>query len=621
MSLLTLRDVTIRMAGRILLDQAGLTVDCGQRIGLVGRNGAGKSTLLRAIAGELALDGGDIRLASRARIGQVRQQAPSGGATLIETVLEADKERASLLAEAEMATDPLRLADLHERLVAIDADSAPARAAAILSGLGFDAAAQARPVGSFSGGWRMRVALAAALFANPDLLLLDEPTNHLDLEATMWLRTWLSRFPGAALVVSHDRELLDNAVDGIAHLDGGKLAFTPGGFDAFVRIRTERAMQRVHAAENVAAQRAHLQTFVDRFRAQATKARQAQARIKAIAKLPLIEAVVEEAPTRFAFPEPAPLPPPVLTMEKVSTGYEGRAVLRQLSLRIDMDDRIALLGANGNGKSTFAKLLAGRLEPTSGTLFRHPKLRVGYFAQHQEEELDGAQSPLSHMGRAVPRALPPQVRAQLARFGLDASRAETPVEDLSGGERARLLLALATRDAPQLLILDEPTNHLDIDARDALVRALSDYSGAVLLITHDPHLVDLVADRLWLVGDGTVRPYEGDLNDYRTLLVERARPTRDGNGGGRREERRERAIARAASAPLRRQAQRAEALIAKLAAERAQIEVKLSEPELYAPSRVDEMTAARTRLASIARETETAEAVWLEAESALEEAE
>jgi ATP-binding cassette subfamily F protein 3 len=621
MSLLAIDDITIRMGGRTLLRGASLAIEAGRRIGLVGRNGAGKSTLLRAISGDLALDGGDIRLAQRARMGQVKQQAPSGNASLLDTVLEGDPERLSLLAEAHHEnTAAERLAEVHERLRVIGADAAPARAGNILAGLGFDAAAQARPVESFSGGWRMRVALATVLFAAPDLLLLDEPTNHLDLEATLWLENWLAKFPGAALIVSHDRGLLDRCVHAIAHLDGGKLSLTPGGYAEFVRIRTERAMQQAAAAERIAAQRAHMQSFVDRFRYKASKARQAQARLKAIEKLPVIDSVVEDAPTRFAFPEPAQLAPPILTMTGVSAGYNGRAVLSGLSLRVDMDDRIALLGANGNGKSTLAKLVAGRLDPMRGEMFRGPKLRVGYFAQHQEDELVPDETPVAHMARALPRATPKVLRGQLARFGLDADRADTPVEHLSGGEKARLLLALATREAPQLLILDEPTNHLDIDAREALVRALADFSGAVLLITHDPHLVELVADRLWLVGDGTVRPYDGDLDDYRALLVERARPPAKADSVSRKDDRRERAEARVALAPLRKQARDAEARIAKLAAERGKLEAKLADPATYAPGKVAEVTAAQTRLAQIARETDAAEAAWMAAEMALEEA-
>jgi ATP-binding cassette subfamily F protein 3 len=618
MSLLTISGLTLRIAGRTLIDQADLSVDAGRRVGLVGRNGAGKSTLLRAIWGSLPPDGGDIRLSARARMAQVKQEAPSGPASLLETVLEGDQERLSLLAEAETA-DPTRLAEIHERLRAIGADSAPARAATILAGLGFDAEKQARPVDSYSGGWRMRVALATALFANPDLLLLDEPTNHLDLESTLWLESWLAKFPGAALVVSHDRGLLDRAVDAIVHLDRQKLTLTPGGYTEFVRIRTEHALQQARASERITAQRAHMQAFVDRFRAKASKARQAQARVKALEKLPVIDSVIEAAPSRFAFPEPTRLAPPNLTLERVSIGYDGTPVLRNISLNVDPDDRIALLGANGNGKSTLAKLVAGRLQPLAGDMRRANKLKVGYFAQHQEAELVPTDSPLQHIARALPAAAPTQLRAQLARFGLDADRADTPTASLSGGEKARLLLALATRDAPHMLILDEPTNHLDIDARDALVRALADYQGAVLLITHDPDLVELVADRLWLVADGTVRAYEGDLDDYRSLLVERARPAR-AETPTRRDDRRDRAEARQALAPLRRKAKDAEATIQKLTAERAALEAKLADPKMYAAGKAADVTAANTRLAAIARAQAEAEAAWLAAEEAMEAA-
>jgi len=625
-SLLVLSDLTLRIHGRTLLDQASLTVAPGQRIGLVGRNGAGKSTLLAAIAGDIAPDGGEIRLSSRARLARIRQEAPSGPRSLLDTVLDADLERSALLAESETAADPVRIADIHERLAAIGADSAPARAASILAGLGFDAAAQARAVDDFSGGWRMRVALASALFLQPDLLLLDEPTNHLDLEATLWLETWLARFPGAALIVSHDRTLLDRAVEAIAHLDRGRISLTPGGFEEFIRIRTEQALQQNREATRIARQRAHMQSFVDRFRASATKARQAQARLKALEKLPDIEAVVEDTPTRFAFPEPTPLPPPMLTMERVSIGYDGRAVLSGLSLRIDGDDRIALLGPNGRGKSTFAKLLAGRLAPLAGRFDAPRALRVGYFAQHQTEELVEAESPVEHMARALPQALPPAVRAQLARFGLDADRATTPVASLSGGEKARLLLALATREAPHLLILDEPTNHLDIDAREALVRALAEFTGAVLLISHDPHLVELVADRLWLVGEGTVRPFDGDMADYRAWLVEQARAAaRDAGpaarpGGEAATVRRERAEQRRALAPLRKRARDAEALLARLVAERTRLEARLAEPELYAAGGAAEIGRLNTRLAALGREAAAAEEDWLLAEQALEDA-
>ncbi|MDN7350517.1 ABC-F family ATP-binding cassette domain-containing protein [Acetobacter senegalensis] len=627
MSLLVISDLTLRIAGRTLLDQADLSIEPGRKVGLVGRNGAGKSTLLAAIAGDIAPDGGEIRLSARARMARVKQEAPADGASLIETVLAGDTERTALLTEAETATDPVRIAEIHERLRAIGAESAPARAASVLAGLGFNAEAQLRPVSDFSGGWRMRVSLATALFLEPDLLLLDEPTNHLDLEATLWLETWLIRFAGAALIVSHDRGLLDSCVDAIAHLDKGKLTLTPGGYENFVRIRTEHALQQARQAEKIAAQRAHMQSFVDRFRAKATKARQAQARLKALEKLPAIEAVVEDAPTRFAFPEPEQLPPPMLTMNRVSVGYAGKPVLSNISLRLDMEDRIALLGANGNGKSTFAKLVAGRLEPLSGTLERNPRLKIGYFAQHQAEELVLNDTPIDHMARALPKALLPVIRAQLARFGLDADRAETPVRDLSGGEKARLLLALATRDAPQLLILDEPTNHLDLDARDALVRALSEFEGAVLLISHDPHLVELVADRLWLVADGKVTPFEGDMAEYKSWLIEQNRSANrsakqqdTASQQSRKDDRRERAEARKAQAPLRKIIKDAESRLAKLATERAKIEASLADPALYTDGKAEDVTRLNTRLAAIGKEQAEVEERWLEAEAELEAA-
>jgi ATP-binding cassette subfamily F protein 3 len=614
MSMLTITDLTLRMAGRTLLDHADLSVAPGARVGLVGRNGAGKSTLLKAIAGDIDPDGGDIRIATAARMGRVKQEAPSGPQSLLETVLAADTERTELLAKLETAA-PEELADIHERLLTIDADAAPARAATILSGLGFDIPTQARAVDEFSGGWRMRVALAAALFTVPDLLLLDEPTNHLDLEATVWLEGWLQKFPGAAIIVSHDRGLLDRCVSAIAHLDKGKLALTPGGYDEFVRIRTERALQQNRAAEKIALQRAHMQSFVDRFRASATKARQAQARIKALQKLPQIESVIEDAPTKFLFPEPVELAPPILTLDNVSIGYDGRVVLHELMLSMDMQDRIALLGANGNGKSTFAKLLADRLAPMSGRMRRSGKLRVGYFAQHQEDDLVLTDTPVDHMQRALPAATSTVVRAQLARFGLDADRAFTAVGKLSGGEKARLLLALATRDAPQLLILDEPTNHLDMDARDALVRALADFSGAVLLITHDPNLVELVADRLWIVADGTVKPYEGDMDDYRKLLADRARPPKPPKTPKAAAPAVERV--RPDAAPLKRRARDAEARLAKLTVEKVKLESALAEASIYTMARARDLAATTEKLAALQAELQAAEAVWMAAEEAL----
>jgi ATP-binding cassette subfamily F protein 3 len=465
----------------------------------------------------------------------------------------------------------------------------------------------------------MRVALARVLFLEPELLLLDEPTNHLDLEATMWLEGWLQRFSGAAIVVSHDRGLLERCVDAIAHLDRGKLTLYPGGFDNFVRVRAERQAQQAAAAEKQAAERAHIQSFVDRFRAKASKARQAQSRIKALERMPAIESVVEDGATRFAFPEPAELAPPVLSVSRGSIGYDGRPVLRGLDLRLDQDDRIALLGANGNGKSTLAKLFAGRLPLMAGTQFRSPKLKVGYFAQHQTDELDMDGTPLSHMQAALPKATVTQCRAQLARFGLDVERATTRISACSGGEKARLLLALCTREAPQLLILDEPTNHLDIDARDALVKALADYNGAVVLISHDPHLVELVADRLWLVGDGAVRDFDGDLDDYRAMLGGR-KPQRAEPAAPRPSERRDRAASRTALAPLRERAKQIEAQMARLQEEAATIDKALADPRLYAGNKTDLINRATARRAAIARILPGLETEWLELQEKLEAA-
>jgi ATP-binding cassette subfamily F protein 3 len=628
MTVLAIRDLTIRIAGRPLLENADLMVDPGRKIGLVGRNGAGKSTLLRAITGQLQADGGEIRLAARARMTHVAQEAPGGPTNLLDTVLAADTERASLMAELDTATDGARLAEIHERLIAIQADSAPSRAAIVLSGLGFDAAAQQRPVSEFSGGWRMRVALASALFLEPDILLLDEPTNHLDLEATIWLEGWLTRFSGAVLVVSHDRGLLERCVDAIAHLDQNKITLYPGAYDNFVRVRSERAAQQTAANVKVAAQRAHMQAFVDRFKAQASKARQAQSRIKALEKLPQIESVIEDHVTRFAFPEPAELPPPILALARADVGYADRTILSGLDLRLDQEDRIALLGANGNGKSTLAKLLAGRLEPSRGEVKRTPRLKVGYFAQHQTDELDLDGTPLSHMQAALGnKATETQCRSQLARFGLDVERAVTKISSLSGGEKGRLLLALCTREAPQLLILDEPTNHLDIDAREALVRALADYRGAVILITHDPHLVELAADKLWLVGEGKVTPFEGDLDDYRAYLSDRTRAARAANNGAKekpRDDRKERAEARAASkaalAPVRERVAQIEADMARMGKEAEIIAKKLADPATHARFKPSDIAKVSQRHGFLTKQVKALEEEWLSLQERLEEA-
>jgi len=624
--MLHVNDLVFRYGGRVLFDAASVHVAAGQRVGLVGRNGAGKSTLLKLILNELHPDGGEVTVRPRARVGRLAQEAPEGEACLIDCVLAADTERTELLAETEHSTDPHRLADAHERLSTIDAHTAPARAASILAGLGFDAEAQARPVSSFSGGWRMRVALAAALFARPDLLLLDEPTNHLDLEATLWLQSHLTVYPGTLVIISHDRELLNEVPQRIIHLDNGKLVAYGGNYDNFEKTRREKLELASKAQSKQLEQRKKLQAFIDRFRAKATKAAQAQSRVKMLERLGPVVSVIEDRATVFDFPDPEQLPPPVISVENATAGYGDKVILADLKFRIDMEDRIALLGANGNGKSTLAKLLAGRMQPLSGRLVRPAKLKVGYFAQHQTDELSLARTAYDHMAEVMKDAAPSKVRAQLGRFGFEQERANVKVENLSGGEKSRLLLALMSRDAPHMMILDEPTNHLDIDSREALVAALNAYEGAVILISHDPHLVELVADRLWLVGDGKVADFDGDLADYRRLLLDRARDTRRadrdgdrGNGSSRKDERRAAAAARAQLAPLRRKAEAAEKVVERLHQKKAALEAKIADPTLYQGSQ-DKLVELKKEMADIERAAVAAEADWLEANLALETA-
>jgi ATP-binding cassette subfamily F protein 3 len=509
--------------GRRFFDHASVTIPSGTRVGLVGRNGVGKSTLFRLITGDLVPLEGDIVMPKAARIGAVDQEHPATPVSLIDTILAADARREELNAQLETAA-PEELAEIYEHLNAIDADSAPARAAEILHGLGFADDDLDRPMAEFSGGWRMRVALAAALFAEPDLLLLDEPTNYLDLEGALWLEARLQKYPHTALIVSHDRELLNNSVDAILHLSAGRLDLYSGGYDAFERRRAEKT--RLLAATRVKqeAERAHLQQFIDRFRAKASKATQAQSRIKRLAKLEPIAEVVEERVAPFTLPSPAkPLAPPLLQLEGAAVGYDSRTVLRNLNLRLDVDDRIGLLGVNGAGKSTFAKMIAGALPLQAGQMKRDGRIKVGWFHQHQIEALDPEDTPLDILRRERPDDSESSRRSRLAQFGLSFDKQETTVANLSGGERARLLLNLVAMAAPHLLILDEPTNHLDIDSRRALLDALNDYDGAVILITHDRSLIDLVADRLWLTADGNIKTFKGDMDDYARFVIDRAK--------------------------------------------------------------------------------------------------
>jgi len=631
--MLTIEDLSIRVAGRLLLENASVRVPMGSRTGLVGRNGAGKSTLFNVITGDLPSETGRLALRPRATIGRLAQEAPNGPEPLIEVVLKADRERSQLLDEAETATDPDRIAEIHIRLADIDAHSAPARAAAILSGLGFSAADQARPCTEFSGGWRMRVALAAVLFSEPDLLLLDEPTNYLDLEGTLWLEDHLARYPRTVIVISHDRDLLDNAVDSILHLEAGKLTFYRGGYSSFEKQRRERQILDQKHARKQDAQRKHLQAFVDRFRAKASKARQAQSRLKLLAKMEPVTGTIEGDVLPITIPAPEKLlSPPIIALDSVSVGYEAdKPILRDLSLRIDDDDRIALLGSNGNGKSTLVKLLSKRLQPMSGSITRADKLKIAYFAQHQLDELRPERSVYEHVRDLMPDAPEAKVRARAGAIGFSGVRADSKVATLSGGEKARLMLGLATFGGPNLVILDEPTNHLDIDSRAALIEAINDYPGAVVLVSHDRYLLEASVDRLWLVDKGGVAPFEGDLDDYQRLVLsdrrnndKAAKAGKSKNGANKNdangaETSRTSAQKRPALSSLRKRMAAAETEVNKLNAEIARLDEELADPKLFAsdPAKGAALSKARTDAGD---KLAQAEQDWLEASHALDQA-
>jgi ATP-binding cassette subfamily F protein 3 len=625
--MLHINELTYRIEGRAIFDQATAGIPARHKVGLVGRNGSGKTTLLRLIAGELAPDAGGIRVPRATRIGWMAQEAPGGPESLIEYVLSADRERARLLAEAETEPDPGRIADIHQRLSDIGAYSAPARAASILAGLGFDEAAQRRPCAEFSGGWRTRVALAAILFTEPDLLLLDEPTNYLDLEGTLWLENHIREYRNTVLIVSHDRELLNRSVTSILHLSRGRLALYSGGYDAFEEARREKQRLDLKLKKKQDEERRHIEAFIVRFKAKASKASQAQSRMKVLARMQPIAAQIEERVAPFRIPNPAKaFASPLIRLEGAAVGYTpGEPVLQGLDLRLDADDRVGLLGANGNGKSTFARLLAGRLQPTDGRRHASDKIVVGYFAQHQMEDLPPGKTPYQHMLDLLPEATEAQRRARLGALGFGADKADTRADNLSGGEKARLLFALATFHGPHLLILDEPTNHLDVDAREALVRALNDYDGAVILISHDRHLMDACADRLWIVRGGSVRTYEGDMDSYRAeCLAERGAEARQARSGGQAKvsaqaARRQAAEARAALAPLKKSVTKAEAEIERLARKIAAIDASLADGTLYARDAARANALARER-AALERARAAAETAWVAASEAYEAA-
>ena len=615
--MITIDNLTIRLGGRPILEDASVAIPLGARVGLIGRNGAGKSTLMKALIGELEPDNGTIEMPRRARVGYVAQEAPSGPTTPFEAVLAGDAERAQLLEEAETCTDMERLGDVHERLLAIDAYAAPSRAAIILTGLGFDEAMQAQPLDTFSGGWKMRVALGALLLSNPEILLLDEPSNHLDLEATLWLESFLKSYQGTLVVISHERDLLNNVVTAILHLQDGKLALYPGGYDAFEKQRAERAAQLAAAKAAQDAQRARLEDYVARNSARASTAKQAQSRAKMLAKMQPIAALMEDPSLSFDFPSPDEMKPPLITLDLAAVGYGEEPILRRLNLRIDPDDRIALLGRNGNGKTTLARLLAAQLAPMDGEMHAARKMRVGYFTQYQVEELSRDGTPLDHMTRAMEGASPGAVRAQLGRFGFSGHRATARIGTLSGGERARLALALITRDAPHLLILDEPTNHLDVDAREALVQALNAYDGAVILISHDRHMVELTADRLVLVDDGTAQDYSGSIEDYIDFVLGRNQPKENG-GGKSKKSKRASAKDREAVRLARSSVTASEKAVARLQDRLTAIDTALAAPDGQSDTSPADLMRER---AGIAAELEDAELQWLDAQEQLEKAE
>lgn len=615
--MLRIKDISYSIDGRVLIENATATIPTGHKVGLVGRNGTGKTTLFKMIRGELHLDTGEIEIPRGWRIGGVSQEVPGNEVSLIDTVLKADTERDSLLAESATATDPSRIAEIQTRLTDIDAWSAEARASSILKGLGFTDDEQKMPCSAFSGGWRMRVALAAVLFSEPDLLLLDEPTNYLDLEGALWLEAYLVRYPHTVLIVSHDRELLNRSVGGILHLEDKKLTFYTGTYDSFARQRAEKRALMAQAAKKQEAKRAHLQSFVDRFKAKASKAKQAQSRVKMLEKMETIRVPEDAARTVFTFPSPEELSPPIIAMEGASVGYGDRVVLDRLNLRIDQDDRIALLGRNGEGKSTLAKLLSGRLQKMSGSMVTSSKLRIGFFAQHQVDELRVEETPLQHLLRERPEEGQAKLRARLAGFGLMAAQAETEVGRLSGGQKARLSLLLSTLDAPHLLILDEPTNHLDIESREALVEALTAYTGAVILVSHDMHLLSLVADRLWLVKDGRVAPYEEDLEAYRKMLLSVDKP-----------EQKQKAEKPKAPKPsrdeilaLRAEVRKSEERYNKIVEMQDKLAAKLANPDLYESDKVGELEVWNRKYAEVMDGLARAEALWMAALEKLETAE
>jgi len=618
--MLSINNITYTIGARTILEECSANIMDGWKVGVVGANGAGKSTLFKLISGELSADRGDIQISARRRMGQVRQDIPECDTPLIDMVLEADEEMSALMKATETEADPNKLGDIYMRLSELDAYSAPSRAAILLKGLGFQEEELRAPYSSFSGGWRMRVALAAALFVRPDILLLDEPTNHLDLEAIIWLEGYLANYPHTLLIISHDREVLNKCIDHVIHIDRKEMTLYTGNYDTFERERAAKLGMQQKMHEKQQAHRAHMQSFVDRFRAKATKARQAQSRIKALERMDIIDAVIADRSVRFSFPHPKEIAPPLISFNDVSVGYtEGEPILEHIFENIGPDDRISLLGANGNGKSTLMKLIAGRLPAMSGDMSRSGKLKIGYFSQHQTEELDVDETPVQALTRMVQEktgdARESKIRAKLGQFGFSRDLADNQIGKLSGGEKARLLFAFMSFDTPHMLLLDEPTNHLDVDAREALVQALNDYEGAIIMVSHDPGMVERVADRLWLIKDGGCSVFDGDMDDYRKFVVKSR--NEDKKKEGRKSVSKAPPPAKKPNpASLQKESDKLEQAIAKLQQEKEQLETLLADATIYEDLKKSQEVQAKYK--SVSADIETQEKLWLDVQSKIE---
>ena len=616
--MISFENISFSVAGRTLVKNSTVSIPSGHKVGLVGRNGTGKTSLFRLVYGDITLDHGDLKLNKNTRVGGVAQEAPGSSITLLDTVLAADQEREDLLHKAQLEKDPLQIAEIQTRLADIDAWSAEARAATILNGLGFDKNKQKLACSEFSGGWRMRVALAAVLFSKPDLLLLDEPSNYLDLEGSIWLEAYISKYPSTIIIISHDRALLNNSVNSILHLEDKELHLYTGNYETFAKTRAARLAHKEAEVKKQNLRRQHLQSYVDRFRYKADKAKQAQSRLKMLAKMEPISISSETTFTKFDFPQPEELSPPIVNIQNASVGYEEKTVLSDINLRIDQDDRIAILGQNGEGKSTLSKLIANKLKPHVGKIIHSNKLRIGYFAQHQLDELTLNETPMEHILRERPSEKQGRIRARLDGFGISVEQADIRVKSLSGGQKARLSLLLASLDAPHLLILDEPTNHLDIESREALVEALTKYSGAVIIVSHDIHLLSLVADRLWLAKNGTVKPYEYDLETYRKSLLSISsskKPEQLKNSKTVRK-----SYTKDEIIVLKNNLTKSEERVEKLLTMEEKISKKLADPKIYSDTNRNELVVLNTKYAEVRKAMTKAEDLWEKAQKKLDNA-